>query len=109
MRRLRNCAEKKERRKEQAHLSDQISPERDFKPTKNFHGDPREDHIEVIMKYLLEVKYHFTKFTWLRAIKIKEANHVRAELEHLYCEWRFPLIHQIDHLLSISWMINLMD
>ena len=49
------------------------------------------------MKYILAVKDHFTKFTWLRAIKSKEAVHVRVELEHLYCEWGFPFIHQTDN------------
>ena len=55
------------------------------------------DHNGVEMKFQMVVKDHFTKLTWLRPIKSKESIHVKWELEHLYCEWGFPMIHQTDN------------
>ena len=63
----------------------------------DFRSDPRVDHNGNEMKWLLVVKDHFTKFTWLRPIKKKEAPYVRAELIKLYTEWGFPMIHHTDN------------
>ena len=49
------------------------------------------------MKYILVIKGHSTKFTWLRPIQAKEARFVRVKLKILYYEVGSPLIYHNDN------------
>jgi len=63
----------------------------------DFRNDPRKNHNNVTMKWILVVKDHFTKFAWLRALTSKEAKLVAAELTHLFSEIGWPLIMHHDN------------
>ena len=47
---------------------------------------PAENHYGVSMSYLMVIKDHFTKFTWLRPIPRKEGKLVATELRLLFHE-----------------------
>ena len=63
----------------------------------DFRSDPRVDHNGVEMKWLMVVKDHSTKYTWLRPLKAKKGDHVKHELRQLYAEVGWPMIHQNDN------------
>ena len=55
------------------------------------------DHFRVIMKWLMVIKDHFTKYVWLRPIPKKEGELVAAELRILFHDVGFPLIFHTDN------------
>ena len=63
----------------------------------DYQNDPCKDHNGVLMRFLMVVKDHFTKFVWLRPIQRKEAKFVAAELRILFHEVGFPLIFHTDN------------
>lgn len=63
----------------------------------DFRSDPREDVNGVMMKWLMVMKDHHTKLTYLRAIKSKEAIQVTRELDHLFGFIGYPLTFHTDN------------
>lgn len=63
----------------------------------NYERDPQFDINGVLMRYLLVLKDHFTKFVWLRAIQHKDAKYVHHTLRCLFHEIGFPLILHSDN------------
>ena len=63
----------------------------------DYRYDPRVDHNNVTLKWLLVVKDHFTKFSWIRTLRSKEAKLVAAEITRLFCEIGWPLIFHHDN------------
>lgn len=63
----------------------------------DYQSDPRPDYNVVIMQWLLVIKDHFTKCTWLCATRKKEAALVAVKLSHFFHEIGFPLIFHSDN------------
>jgi hypothetical protein len=63
----------------------------------DYRSDPKDDHNNVTMKWLLVVKDHYTKFTYLRAIRSKQGEVVACELDHLSGFIGFPLTFHTDN------------
>lgn len=63
----------------------------------NYERDPQIDVNGIIMRYLLVLKDHFTKFVWLRPIQRKDAKFVHHALRCLFHEIGFPLILHSDN------------
>ena len=63
----------------------------------DYQNDPRKNHNGVVMRWLMVVKDHFTKFMWLRPLARKQGVLVAAELRLLFHEVGFPLIFHTDN------------
>jgi hypothetical protein len=60
-------------------------------------ANPQKDHNGILMHWIIVVKDHFTKFTWLRAVARKKTNLVAAELDQLFGFIGYPLIYHSDN------------
>jgi len=63
----------------------------------DYQSHPCKDHNGVVMRFLMVVKDHFTKYVWLRPIQRKEATLVSSELHILFHEIGFPTVFHGDN------------
>ena len=63
----------------------------------DYQSHPCKDHNGVVMRFLMVVKDHFTKYVWLRPIQRKEATLVSSELHILFHEIGFPTVLHGDN------------
>ena len=50
----------------------------------DYQSDPCTNVYGILMKFLMVIKDHFTRFVWLRALPKKEARYVSTELRILF-------------------------